>query len=47
MCIGVFKEIKVCEYCVGLMLNLVVELVGYGYEVVVEIIVGLGIGCLD
>lgn len=47
MLVGVLKEIKNYEYCVGLMLVVVKEFVSYGYSVLVEINVGDVIGFID
>lgn len=47
MIIGVFKEIKNNENWVAFMLAGVMELIKCGYEVYVQIIVGLGSGFED
>lgn len=47
MLVGVLKEIKNYEYCVGLMLVVVKEFVSYGYSVLVEMNVGEVIGFIN
>lgn len=47
MLVGVLKEIKNYEYCVGLMLVVVKEFVSYGYSVLVEMNVGDVIGFIN
>ena len=47
MRIGVPKEIKNCEYRVGLTPSSVAELIAHGHEVVVETKAGSGIDCPD
>lgn len=47
MIIGVFKEIKLDEYCVFMLFVGVEEFVCVGYIVLVEVGVGFGFGLFD
>lgn len=47
MKIGCLIEIKLQEFCVGMMLDVVCEVVNYGYLVVIQKGVGVGVGFMD
>lgn len=47
MLIGILKEIKIYEYCVGMIFVSVCELVECGYDVLVEMNVVVCLGFLD